>query len=290
MVLCHICNKKYRRITKSHLNKHNLSMDEYKFKFPNSILIDDALRYVCGTYFRNNNPMHNEYIKKKVIQKITGLKRSEKTKLKISQARQGKTWGHHTKEHKEKMKLIMKLDLEKRKKNGWAFPPMSNAGKKRLSDSMLGNTRGKNGHHNKGKKLNLTDEQRLNRSRKRIQYIQKNPIKFKNTNIELKCREFLIKHNLRYIPQYELLTKSNAWLYDFYIPSLNLILEIDGEYWHSSRKQINRDILKENEALTQGFKFLRISDENLNFNLIFKNKLFMNNHNIQLIQLRKNKL
>lgn len=48
--------------------------------------------------------------------------------------------------------------------------------------------------------------------------------------------------------------------FDFYIPELNLLVEVDGEYWH--RKRTNIDTAKADYARVNGFDFVRISNQN----------------------------
>jgi very-short-patch-repair endonuclease len=46
-------------------------------------------------------------------------------------------------------------------------------------------------------------------------------------------------------------------VYDFYIPSLNLIVEYDGDYWHREEKYLNKDSRDTTKALKKGFKIFR---------------------------------
>lgn len=46
-------------------------------------------------------------------------------------------------------------------------------------------------------------------------------------------------------------------VYDFYIPSLNLIVEYDGDYWHREEKYLTKDYKDTTKALKEGFKVFR---------------------------------
>jgi len=46
-------------------------------------------------------------------------------------------------------------------------------------------------------------------------------------------------------------------VYDIYIPSLNLIVEYDGDYWHREEKYLNKDYKDTAKALKRGFKIFR---------------------------------
>lgn len=75
-------------------------------------------------------------------------------------------------------------------------------------------------------------------------------------------------------------------IYDIYIPSLNLIVEYDGDYWHSGEKSLNKDKRDAEKALKRGFKIFRywestvkekgidlIVDDIVNLKGIFKRNL-----------------
>lgn len=45
----------------------------------------------------------------------------------------------------------------------------------------------------------------------------------------------------------------------------NLVIEIDGEYWHSSKESMNKDLLINRSLNLQGIIVLRISDKSITF-------------------------
>jgi hypothetical protein len=64
-----------------------------------------------------------------------------------------------------------------------------------------------------------------------------------------------------YIPQYRL--KDNGWPYDFFIPAGILLVEVDGDYWHSLPGRAERDAQKDELAKERGFELLRITETEL---------------------------
>lgn len=95
----------------------------------------------------------------------------------------------------------------------------------------------------------------------------------KETSLEKIARQALEELGINF--------KSKFWInikgyspkeYDFYIPSLNLLLEIDGEYWHSLPKNIENDKYKNDLAKVAGYKLLRIPEKLVLIDLI-KNKI-----------------
>lgn len=54
--------------------------------------------------------------------------------------------------------------------------------------------------------------------------------------------QFLDKLGVKYIYQFE--AKDIGRFFDFYLPELNLILEIDGDYWHGNPEKYSEEELK----------------------------------------------
>lgn len=84
----------------------------------------------------------------------------------------------------------------------------------------------------------------------------------KETSLEKIARQALEELGIKF--------KSKFWInikgyspkeYDFYIPSLNLLLEVDGEYWHSLPKNIENDKYKNELAKVAGYRLLRIPEK-----------------------------
>ena len=70
---------------------------------------------------------------------------------------------------------------------------------------------------------------------------------------------------------------STFYLPDFYIPSLNLIVEIKGSNPHYQERDSYKEKLKEQYTRGEGFNFVQINDENyLEFNTFFLNNVIMN--------------
>jgi very-short-patch-repair endonuclease len=82
--------------------------------------------------------------------------------------------------------------------------------------------------------------------------------------------QYLSEVSLEHIHQHTIDFGTGSWLYDFYVPELHLLLETDGEYWHTKTlERINQDRLKQETAWTNGYNFLRISDHDWRPELVF---------------------
>lgn len=91
----------------------------------------------------------------------------------------------------------------------------------------------------------------------------------KETGIEKKVYEELKNLGLFFEKQFLI---NGRFLVDAWIPSLNLIVEADGKYWHSLERVSKKD-KKENLYLKKcGFNVLRLSEEEIN-NGNFKERL-----------------
>lgn len=81
------------------------------------------------------------------------------------------------------------------------------------------------------------------------------------TSIEKKVRLNIEKLNLNFTQEFSV-TKNR--IYDFLIPSKNLLIECDGNYWHSLPTAIIADEKKNKTAKEFGYKLIRFSETEIN--------------------------
>jgi very-short-patch-repair endonuclease len=111
------------------------------------------------------------------------------------------------------------------------------------------------------------------------------------------AKEFLEKLKVPY--QYQFEAKDIGRFYDFYLPQSNLIIEIDGDYWHGNPDKYEKDELKKHQiraqrvdeyknkwALLHGIPILRIWESDIRKNPKKVMKILKEELNIQ----EKNKL
>jgi len=85
------------------------------------------------------------------------------------------------------------------------------------------------------------------------------------TKLEKKVRLILDELNYNY-KQYYWINK-NGWNpkeYDFYIKDLNLLIEVDGTYWHSLPKNVENDRYKNEFADEMNYGLIRIPEKDIN--------------------------
>lgn len=84
---------------------------------------------------------------------------------------------------------------------------------------------------------------------------------FVPSNLEWSVADALDKLDVMYVQQYRL--PGYARVYDFYISDQNLLVEVDGMYWHSLYDAKCVDAEKDYVAVMRGFRILRIKEEDM---------------------------
>jgi len=91
----------------------------------------------------------------------------------------------------------------------------------------------------------------------------------KNTSIEVKIQNFLKELHIEFYTHCYISEMRNKYQIDIFIPTLKIIIECDGCYWHGCpicnlkpykklEEQKERDKLRTNELINKGFKVLRL--------------------------------
>lgn len=80
------------------------------------------------------------------------------------------------------------------------------------------------------------------------------------TNIEQKVKSFLDERGIRYILQYPL---RQGYIADFALPNRKIIIEVDGERWHSGKKKIRKDRFRDYMLKRAGWQTIRIKEKDI---------------------------
>tara|TARA_R110000796_G_scaffold5289_7_gene20036 strand:+ start:1001 stop:1828 length:828 start_codon:yes stop_codon:yes gene_type:complete len=98
----------------------------------------------------------------------------------------------------------------------------------------------------------------------------------KNNKLEEKVASILLENNIDFTHQYFLNRSGQIKSFDFFIKSKNLLLEIDGDYWHGGpgcdKHFFKLDEVKQNDrvkdemAIDNGFDIVRIWESEINKN------------------------
>lgn len=78
----------------------------------------------------------------------------------------------------------------------------------------------------------------------------------KPSSIEIKVKYQLDKIGIKYIQQKRVNDGIRNYFLDFYIPSLKLVIECNGDYWHSLPDKVERDKLLKKYVESTGRKIL----------------------------------
>lgn len=176
-----------------------------------------------------------------------GKKHSEAMKLKLRKAHLGvKLSESHRKAISKGHKGLIKTELHR----------------KHLSEALI------------GKKL--TDEHKLNVSigtkqgmnneqtkKKLREHRATQTFPAKDTSIEVKIQNFLKQLGIEFLT-HQYININHAYQCDILIPSMNLVIETDGNYWHKYPIGTDIDKIRTSELINKGFKVLRLWEIDIN--------------------------
>ena len=250
-VKCELCEKE---ISKSNMPKHLRSHENGNFdKYNNMIHLDhdDLFCKYCGKECKNRNSLAQHEIRCKENPDRTAYDNL------MDYKKSGKSWNRGlTKETDERIargSLNVKKTFDEKVRNGWV-PKFST-------------------------KEFWNDERKLEQSKKRKKFLMEHPDKHPNrllannrsnfSYLENIVADWLSKHNIEYIRQYKYPFRDSNRFVDFYLPKLNIFIEVDGEFWHKNCKDIDK--LKDDLALSDGIKTIRISSKDRIINVLDEN-------------------
>ena len=169
------------------------------------------------------------------MKKRAGHKITEKTKLKISKSNKGR------KRTEEQRKRIS--EGKKGKPGPWLGKKRSEETKRKISESCKKAMR----NEEVKDKIRCGCEKRF----------RNNP-----SSIEVKVAKQLEKYKIKYI--YQKGINRNHFIIDFYLPEYQLVVECNGDYWHSRPERKKRDKELEEYVLSKGKDILWLWEHEIN--------------------------
>lgn len=241
---CEICGKEFKAITNSHLKRHEITTEEYKMKYPNAIL---------GNFDRFNEWRHSNKNKENCRKMTKKVYSSEEIKTKRKNRVKKAT---STKEYKKRQSELMTNIYKKN-------PEEYVSARKRMPTNWMKKSNYERWTILYGKEV--ADKKMENWSKR-----NKLPSNSKDTKPERLFALILDTLDIKYEKQKPI----KKYKCDFYIPKYNLIVEIDGDYWHANPKKYKaNDIIgpskktakkiwesdktKTHDILNEGYKVLR---------------------------------
>lgn len=110
-----------------------------------------------------------------------------------------------------------------------------------------------------------TEERKKEQSERKKKLYSEHPEKHPNVKLagnrlkmtypEQVTLDWLNEHSIKNEHNYHFITEKFNRYIDFYLPDLNMFIEVDGEFWHKDKQ---KDVDKDNDALANGIKTIRI--------------------------------
>ena len=179
---------------------------------------------------------------------------SDDTRKKLGDIARGRKF---TEEHKQKMSDALKGKVRSKEHC------------KHISDAKMGISNSKCGRDMHGKNNPMFGKKHNKEAIEKIRRARCNQIfPSAKTSIELIVEKQLEKYEISYHDQWNF---GNKFSCDFHCPDINLIIECDGDYWHSLNNVKKRDKAKDAYAKVCGISMLRLPEHlinNENFDLI----------------------
>ncbi len=231
--------------------------------------------------------------KKNIGRGHKGKKLSKETKRKISESEKGKIVSEETRkkirkvrknqiiteEHKRNIGLALKgrvspmkgktSPMKNRKHNAETIRKIKIA-RKRQREPMKGKhhseeTKRKISKARKGKTFEeFYGKDKAKNIRSKIKEKRKLQISpTKDTSIEVKLQNFLKQLGIEFFT-HQYMKIEHGYQCDILIPSMNLVIECDGDYWHKYPIGNDIDHIRTNELINKGFKVLRLWECEIN--------------------------
>ncbi len=136
--------------------------------------------------------------------------------------------------------------------------------KKKMSIAHIGM---KDKHHSQETKKKISEahrhlsmEAKRKMSEARIKFMTSGKMKIKNTSIELAIEQELVNRHIPYLKQAPV---EGIALVDFLL-SNKIIIQCDGDYWHSRKINKGKDIAQDTVLFFKGYKIFRFTETEIN--------------------------
>lgn len=91
----------------------------------------------------------------------------------------------------------------------------------------------------------------------------KQVIPVRDTSIEVKIQNYLKELNIEFFT-HQYMHIEHGYQCDIFIPSMNMVIECDGDYWHHYPTRSDIDNIRTKELIEKGFKVLRLWEREIN--------------------------
>ncbi len=174
----------------------------------------------------------------------------------------------HSEEHKEKLRISFTGNKFREGKEPWnkgvkglKREPRSEEIRKRISESLKNHPCYKD--KERGKNISIAQKKFFKENPKALTELRERLKRIKttkqDTKIEVKMQNFLKELGINFFT-HQYMKIEHGYLCDILIPSMNLVIECDGDYWHKYPIGNDVDHIRTKELIDNGFKVLRLWD------------------------------
>jgi len=262
--------------------------------FKGKKLSEESKKKISGSIkkgFKEGRQTWNKGIKmwqgKKHPKGMLGKNVSMETRKKRSKSLMGHKVSIETREKISKSHLGMKPSLETKQKISAANIGKKSWNKGKSLEELFGEKKGKQ----MKKEMSLIKKEYYASNPQAVEAFKilrsKMKIPKKDSSIEIKIQNFLTKLKIEFMA-HKYFNLKKSYQCDIYIPSMNLIIEADGDYYHGNpkkypesqlnkrqREQRERDDSRTKELLEKGYNVIRIWENEIKQMSLkdFENKL-----------------
>jgi len=233
-----------------------------------------------GQYVHGHNRrgiVLGEQSREKMADSHKGKKYSLESKLKMSDTR---------KRLMKEGKLFLSETRAKMKQNRLG-KHLSEEAKEKLRNLVISqDTRDKISRAGIGRVFSKVSREKISLAHKGMKFTAEHKLKLKihrakmilptkDSSIELKIQDFLKKLSISFIKHKHMKEIKHGYQCDILIPSLNLVIECDGDYWHKYPNGRDIDHIRTKELKEKGYKVLRLWEREIRVMKInkFENRL-----------------
>ncbi len=212
---------------------------------------------------------------------MLGINQSEESKKKMSENKKGKITWMKGKHHSVKTKKLISEYHKSNPNYGMGGKKHSKKTLKKMSNSQIGINYMQ--RHGEKKAKELKEIIKKNRSKQIFPLV--------DTSIELKIQDFLTTLKVEFVT-HKYMNIKNSYQCDIFVPSLNLVIECDGDFFHmnpnkyspedktfknsmTAKERWALDNTRTKQLLEKGYKVIRIWENEIRIMTVdkFKNKL-----------------
>lgn len=249
--------------------------DDFKSKYPNRTIISVKVKIKkmklrhSKTQISNLKSRLNKGEKNGMYGKVgpnKGLNKENCERVRISSIKISKT--------RKQMYKDGLIDVSGEKNGMYGKTPWSKGKTKYTDDRLLGTSK-KNSLIAKERWDKLTNDEKDIRIGNLSIFANKAK---KDTKIEIIVKDTLERMNVEYIKNY----KCNRYIFDFYLPDYNFVIECQGDYWHGNPKYyviLNEIQLKNIERDENKIRYLEENEIKSLF--LWENEIYRNKENLE---------